>query len=106
MREILFKGKRISDGKWIRGYYEEYPNGYAHIRTDEDTWYPVVPKSVGQYLGIIDKNGKKIFEGDIVTSSWGYHGLVELEPFIHALCESRISEDIEIIGNVHDGSRD
>ena len=78
MREILFRGKAIT-GKWIYGYYEKYNGGsYINLQTDRlnSGGYPirefieVIPETVGQYTGLTNRNGKKIFEGDIVKEEY------------------------------------
>ena len=132
MREILFRGKRIDNGKWAYGYYF-YDSFYnkAYITAGRYCMeaskrkpnqriinaFEIDPKTVGQYTGMLDKNGTKIFEGDICNfsnrSDIDNYGVVvydadETEFGIDygstylGLGRHYHSRDVEVIGNIYD----
>lgn len=118
MHEVLFRGKRISNSKWVEGfmYSQHFPLEFRddfYIRC-YDTDYLVLPETVGQYTGLTDKNGVRIFEGDIIQSlESSVTGLVQWFPEHSAFmvwCKSanevgflyECVNIIKVIGNIHD----
>lgn len=72
MREILFRGKRKDNGEWICGYLyrlSEILNPFIMLVNSNAESHEVIPETVSQFTGLTDKNGKKIFEGDIISAT-------------------------------------
>ena len=112
MKEILFKGKRVDNGEWTEGYFFKSWNKVFLLwgmTGDCPNMEEVVPETIGQFTGLCDKNGKKIFEGDIVESPNGTQGFIEWQ---NAECAFlvNIGDDwqtmddcpYEVVGNIYD----
>ena len=141
MRDILFRGKRKGDGKWVEGYYVmvdpvDMPD---RIREPKAVIFPVyatcnwfnkyfynavevLPETVGQFAGLVDCYGKKIFEGDVLSITRGdvIKGVMypnRSEIGVVEYCEGKFLMEIkheyerreimplryiEVIGNIHD----
>lgn len=121
-REILFRGKRADNGEWVEGNYVEVNTSglsYSLIMGKEydakekciTNHAVVIPSTVGQYTGLNDKRGVKIFEGDILETSNGNRGCVVFQhgAFMKS-CDPKdapflIASDVNaVIGNIHDDS--
>lgn len=104
MREILFRGKQ-DGGDWVYGLPYEIKEKYSSICKIAPYpigggWF-VLSATLGQFTGLTDKNGAKIFDGDIVVNSFGRKFLVDFQSLINGV-KLPAEEYREIIGNIHD----
>jgi len=136
MREILFRGKRLDNGEWMEGYYAIIGKRNVIIKNEQENFYSVDenlkksqgneivkvnPETVCQYTGLTDKNGNKIWEGDIVKEVFGlYKAVIRFGEFENQILKnigfnldwsSRVgyrqdlpywTDKVEVIGNIFD----
>lgn len=123
MRDILFRGKRSDNNEWVEGFYLFTKENTHPVIIDMECYsHIVVPETVGQYTGLNDRNGRKIFEGDIIKAyhngevlniSYIYFDNGEYQCELISGCFIDLFENLsgqheecslEIIGNVHDNN--
>lgn len=135
MREILFRGKALKTSEWVFGFVQKKQviggvNWLIHEDLRASTAYhaPIVinPSTIGQYTGLNDENGNKIFEGDIIrvkSFDYDYEYITKVYYSCHTLCVDVYGQDYdftsigfaddiwddenceyEIIGNIYDNA--